>query len=317
MILFSPSLLTLIILEAILLILGFVALLASVRIALDFNPLKTTAYQYSLNKKSYLVATIIMFILALKIPLFFFFVWALDATSLLLSGAMCAAGVVGATKWGSWMFFVKILTLFSLCAWIILHRLDLKRVDYKYTKIKFFLFQGLFFLLSVEFLLQLAHFSEIPIDSPVVCCSVLFDQSTSMGNTFSQTILLGLFCATFIFLAISWYLKHAWLFFIASFTWFFISILSLIQFFSPYIYELPTHKCPFCILQPEYFYIGYLIYALMFLGGIGAIGALINNLAKEKNSQMWYNFGFTCNTLLFLVLISFPLKYYLQNGVWL
>lgn len=99
MILLSPSVLTLIIAEGILLILSFIALLASLRIGVDFNPTKTTTYQYELNKKSYLVSTIIMFVLILKLPLFFFFIWGLDNTALLVPGAMCAAGIVGATPW--------------------------------------------------------------------------------------------------------------------------------------------------------------------------------------------------------------------------
>lgn len=54
MILLSPSVLTLIIAEGILLILSFIALLASLRIGVDFNPTKTTTYQYELNKKAIL-----------------------------------------------------------------------------------------------------------------------------------------------------------------------------------------------------------------------------------------------------------------------
>jgi hypothetical protein len=317
MILLSPAILTLMIAEGVLLILAFIALLASLRIGIDFDPTKTTAYQYELNKKSYLVATIIMFVLLLKLPLFFFFIWGLDATALLVPGAMCAAGIVGATSWGTWMFFIKILTLFLLSGWVLMHRQDLQTTNFAYTKIKFLLYQGLFFVLCVEFLVQLAHYIAMPIDTPVHCCSVLFDQSSSMGAFSSQATLLALFYGLFALLVIVRYLRMAWLFGIFSFLWGAIGVVALIQFFTPYVYELPTHKCPFCILQAEYFYIGYLIYTLMFLGGLGGLGVMVLRALKREVSPLWYNLGLTCNALLLLLLTAYPLSYYLRNGVWL
>jgi hypothetical protein len=54
---------------------------------------------------------------------------------------------------------------------------------------------------------------------------------------------------------------------ILSVTALFISTASLISFISPYIYELPTHHCPFCVLQKEYSYAGYLHYIFL-MGGV-------------------------------------------------
>ena len=52
-----------------------------------------------------------------------------------------------------------------------------------------------------------------------------------------------------------------------------ILILVLIfSFISLYIYELPTHACPFCLLQKEYHYIGYPLYLTLFGGAITGIG---------------------------------------------
>jgi hypothetical protein len=51
-----------------------------------------------------------------------------------------------------------------------------------------------------------------------------------------------------------------------------VSITSLISFISLYYYELPTHHCPFCILQKEYGYVGYLLYFLLFAAGVGGLG---------------------------------------------
>jgi hypothetical protein len=58
---------------------------------------------------------------------------------------------------------------------------------------------------------------------------------------------------------------------------FIISLVSIVSFISLYIYELPTHHCPFCIIMEEYHYLGYLLYILLFgavVSGLG-VGALI------------------------------------------
>jgi len=42
---------------------------------------------------------------------------------------------------------------------------------------------------------------------------------------------------------------------------------------SPYVYELPTHHCPFCLLQREYHWLGYPLYGSLLLGAVAAMGA--------------------------------------------
>jgi hypothetical protein len=54
-------------------------------------------------------------------------------------------------------------------------------------------------------------------------------------------------------------------------------VASIISFISLYFYELPTHHCPFCILQGEYGYVGYPLYVALLGGGVSGIsvGALM------------------------------------------
>jgi uncharacterized membrane-anchored protein YitT (DUF2179 family) len=53
---------------------------------------------------------------------------------------------------------------------------------------------------------------------------------------------------------------------------FLVACVSFISFISLYFYELPTHHCPFCVLQREYGYIGYLLYATLLAGVISGLG---------------------------------------------
>jgi hypothetical protein len=53
---------------------------------------------------------------------------------------------------------------------------------------------------------------------------------------------------------------------------FIVAAASLVSFICLYFYELPSHHCPFCILQKEYGYIGYLLYAALLGGAISGLG---------------------------------------------
>ena len=54
---------------------------------------------------------------------------------------------------------------------------------------------------------------------------------------------------------------------------FIISLVAIVSVISLYIYELPTHHCPFCIIMQEYHYIGYLLYILLFGGVVTGMGS--------------------------------------------
>jgi len=68
-------------------------------------------------------------------------------------------------------------------------------------------------------------------------------------------------------------------------TWSFIfSFVAVISFISLYFYELPTHHCPFCLLQQEYHYIGYFLYLSLFAAGIMGAGAGVIDRFKDRSS---------------------------------
>ncbi len=88
----SPEVLTILILNGLIVIFASISLIFAIKIALYWDIDSTTEYQYRLEKRGYLVSTIIKYILSIKIPLFLFFIWTLDKTSNLITGAMCGLG---------------------------------------------------------------------------------------------------------------------------------------------------------------------------------------------------------------------------------
>jgi hypothetical protein len=90
-----------------------------------------------------------------------------------------------------------------------------------------------------------------------------------------------------------------------------ISIVSLIAIFGTYIYELPTHHCPFCFLQKDYYYIGYLIYITLFIGTFFGLATPFFN----KNN--YYKISIIFIIFYTLIVTAYPVIYYFRNGVWL
>ena len=122
----TPEVLTIFILNAIFAIFATIAFVLSVKIVLKWDINATTQTQYTLEKYSYLSATIIKYISAIKVPLFLFFIFTLDKISAVLTGAMCGAGVVDATEYGNYLFILKVINLYLFAYWIVLHNEDIK-----------------------------------------------------------------------------------------------------------------------------------------------------------------------------------------------
>lgn len=317
---FMPEVLTILILNVIFTVFAVIAFVLSVKIFLKSDLNCTDTSQYKLEKQSFLAATIIKYIFVIKVPLFLFFIFTLDKISNVLTGAMCAAGVVDATAYGTYLLILKIINLYLFAYWLMLHSVDIKEENQPYTKLKFGIFIGVFFFFISELILEGLMFSTIDIDKMVSCCGTLYSSSASsyMSNIFliDTPVLLALFYSNFLLILIFYFLKYRYLFAIANLIFIVISIMSLIAFFGTYIYELPTHHCPFCFLQKDYYYVGYAIYALLFGGTFyGLAIGFIDSKYKERTRN--YNISIFFTSLYVLLLSLYPVIYFVKNGVWL
>jgi hypothetical protein len=78
--------------------------------------------------------------------------------------------------------------------------------------------------------------------------------------------------------------KGGYLFASLSGITFVVSIISMISFISLYFYAMPSHHCPFCILQKEYSYVGYPLYVLLLSGTVTGIGVGLLQPFRKKES---------------------------------
>ncbi|OHE07818.1 MAG: hypothetical protein A2513_07930 [Sulfurimonas sp. RIFOXYD12_FULL_33_39] len=314
--LLTPEVLTILILNLIFTLFALIAFVLAIKIYINWNINSTSQIQYSLEKQSFLASTIIKYIFAIKVPLFLFFIFALDKISNVLTGAMCAAGVVDATKYGTYLIILKIVNIYLFAYWLKLHAEDIKDKNQPYTKLKFGFFIVLFFLFISEVVLETVMFNSIEIDKMVSCCGSIYSSSanSTISGLFSldTTTILTLFYTNYLLIAIFYFLKKRYVFAVLNILFIIIALISLITFFGTYIYELPSHHCPFCFLQYDYYYVGYIIYLLLFAG---TFYGLVVGLVKETKKN--YTLSLLFNSLYVILLTSFVLAYYIKNGVWL
>ena len=306
--------------ESILFLMLTLAMAGNVTLLAKWNFGSFSEEQYHLERRAYLVMTILLFAFAVKFVLLLYFVFTIDSLAVLVPGAMCAAGVISANSYGMPLLFIKLLILFAVMLWMTINSYDLKAKDYPLFGAKSWLFVLIFALSAIEIWLDYTYFMHIDLLKPVSCCSTLYGQMEGANplpfglNTYTMLVLF--YVLYFLDIAASM-MKQNILALLANLLFVVIAYYSVVYFFGTYVYELPTHKCPFCMLQKEYYYVGYLIWGTLFTGVfLGLISAVMKlwlgvEMKKERRASM------VLLSIFVLVCTAYVAVYYLRNGVFL
>jgi hypothetical protein len=237
--------------------------------------------QLELERRTHLISTVMSYALGLQLLSLFLFVYTADTLSPLFVGAMCAAGSLKVNGFGYPAVILKIVNFLLAGVWLVVNYTDNKAYDYPLIKTKYGLLLFTTPFLVAEAIVQGKYLLGLKPDIITSCCGTLFTADAknvmaeliALPRTLSQTAFYSSVTVT-IALGLYFYLKGkgAYLFSISSLVLFPVSIVALISFISIYLYELPTHHCPFCILQAEYGYVGYGIYVMLLVGTISGVG---------------------------------------------
>ncbi len=276
--------------------------------------------QYTLEKRDYFVSLILYFALSSKVVLLPFFINLLNSLSEKLPGAMCAAGVVSANEYGQILLILKVVIIFVSGTWLILNAKDKLEVNLPYIKSRYYLYLILFFLIILELVVEYLYFTNISTEEVVLCCSAIYGaNSGGLTLPFGLDIfgILYLFYATWVLLFLTYIKKYLLINTLANILYLVLSFYALTYFFSTYVYELPTHKCPYCLFQKEYHYVGYLLWGSLIGGSFYAIaGLVVSRLTRFKTDYLYRN-SLVLDTIFILVCTLYVVAYYLKNGVFL
>ena len=237
--------------------------------------------QLALERRTYLISTILSYVFLFEIGSLFLFIYTADSLHSLFVGAMCAAGALYVDPYGYPTFLLKILNVILAGLWLIVNAVDNQAYDYPLIRKKYALLLILAPLILAESVVQTLYFTQMKADVITSCCGSLF---SSEGSGVSSDIAavpakaaMGAFYLVFALTLLSgavYWKRGKWggLFSFMSGLFFLVACVSFISFISLYFYELPTHHCPFCVLQREYGYIGYLLYATLLAGVVSGLG---------------------------------------------
>ncbi|MFT7823509.1 MAG: hypothetical protein ABXS92_01985 [Sulfurimonas sp.] len=319
-ILLSSEVIVYLLAEVLLYLLLLVASIVTVNILKKWDFDQFTPSQFALENRTYLVMSIIFFVLLLKVLLLPYFVYTIDTLSLLVPGAMCAAGVIDANEYGNPLLALKIVILFLSGLWLFINHVDLEAKRYPYIRLKSWLYLLVFLFLSAEMVLDVLYFIHIDTVNPVSCCSVIFGISGGSNRIpfgLDTTKLLVLFYLLYLLLLFTVYSKSFGLRVGIALSFLWSAYYSMVYFFGTYIYELPTHQCPFCMLQKEYYFVGYLLWGLLLLGiflsVLSAIAQTFFDRVSKEMNRIWVGLL----TLFVLICSGYVGVYYFKNGVFL
>ncbi len=323
------------------LFLGVYAVTCGIRVLRFWNYGADTPLQIRLESETWLSSALMQYALVFQLLSLLLLVLAADSFSSILVGAMCATGAFLANSYGLPSLVTKIVLVFFCGYWLLLHRLDLQSETYPLVRVKNIYLLVLVPLLLLDGGIQSAYLYLLEPDVITSCCGVVFRSADSDGfnlfDPFATPVLLGIFYGVAavllligIFLHIqmkksgSWHGGYALYLYSSLWTAFFVLALwAITVVFSSYIYAMPSHRCPFDILQPEYGYVGYPIYFVLFLASFFGGGCGVAQLVHEYSGLAgpvlrFQRFALKVSLFLLLLFLVFtayaPLTYLLGGG---
>ncbi len=274
-------------LSLVVLVLTAIAARTAVKVLRYWDPESDGNRQISLENETWLSSTLVQYAMGFQVLSLLLFVLAADNFSHVISGAMCATGALTANQYGMPTLMIKLLGAFLYGFWIVLHLFDISSERYPLLKTKYIALVCLLPLMAVDVASQTLYLANLKPDIITSCCAVVFGEGNDnagnlLGTALPQRTLLIVFYGAALTLATLGHFLFRklnrlllWLNGVVWFVFIGLSFVAITTCFSSYIYSMPYHHCPFCILKPEYGYIGLLIYGTMLPAAFFGISAAL------------------------------------------
>jgi hypothetical protein len=302
--------------------------LLGIRIARRWNPDGAEAEQLSLERRAWLVAVLVRWAIVFEALSLLLFIYTVDVIHPLFVGAMCATGTLNANPIGWHLIWIKLLLFLLGSLWMVTNHLDLQRPEAPLTRLKYIALLPLLPLVAADLVLMLMYFAGLEPEIITSCCGALFSSggeglASELVALPMRPMIITFYLASILFallLVICRLLSGWWwrtLLALCALGFGLVSLASVVSFISVYYYRLPSHHCPFDLLQGHYHFIGYPLYLCLF-------GALLCGLVPQlllllKRGQIpaalitrlerrWINAGIVLLAVM-LVLVSWPLLF--------
>ncbi len=293
----------------------------------------TSEGQLALERRAELVATLVQVALLVALGGLALTVLAADRSAQSIRGAMCAFGVFESTGVGFWPVATSALSALACALWLVLHRLDLRLEQPTLTRTKLVALN----VVTPLVVLDLATFStfaaQLDFDVIASCCSVSLDAGGPRRSgvdagpgfaLFASALAFGIGAATLLFVNArrpSRVLSIVGA--LASLPAAALSLGATLLYVAPHAYELPHHRCPFCLLHAHVGGIGWPLFGALFVAtalglGTGLVAALRHRTTEAAQVDdalgalgRWGAFGW----LVVVITLAFPVaSYWVRTG---
>ncbi len=318
-----PGILALLLGSAITLVMCLQAARLGLEVLAHWDPTRSDERQLMLERKTDLISTLMSYALGFQIVAGLLYLYTLEDLHRLFIGAMCATGTLNANEIGWMVLLLKIVLFFGAAFWVHFNQLDLRTEDTPLMRAKFRTLLALVPLLGLDLYLQVAYFSGLNPEIITSCCGSLFRlgntgvASDLAGQPPGQTMVVFFSLATVQLVLIGFCLRKRtaigrYLLFVSTAFFFLATLVAVVSFISPYIYQMPTHHCPFDMLQHHYNYIGYPFYIALFTGvffgllpGLSLPGVRIASLRPviERFEHRWLWISLVAHLIVLLIVL--------------
>jgi len=281
--------------------------------------------QLRLERETSLASTLARYSLGFLFVSALLFLFTADDIHELFVGAMCATGSLNANPVGWTALAVKMVVLFLAPIWIAFDSLDRRSGIFPITKAKYAGLLLLTPLVALDLMLMILYFTGLDPEIITSCCGALFSESGStlaseVAGLPAQPMLVAfytcgaLFVATGLWCLVSLSAPLRYLLTGLSLVILAVSLASIVSFLSLYIYELPTHHCPFDMLQKQHSFIGYPIYLALFAAVFfGSLPGLMHPLVRVPaltdliaEAEVWWLIAGVVSMIVFVSVASWP-----------
>lgn len=248
--------------------------------------------QLELERRTYLVSTLVGYALMMELGTLVLYVYTAEDLHGLFVGAMCAAGTLNVGQFGYATLGIKLGSFLACSMWLVLNYLDAQAPDYPLTKIKYALMLLIAPLVLAEAVLGAMYLLGLKADVITSCCGTLF--SSAQGEVEATPHAAAALDAWVALANVLYIASTLWYILVTKRGWWALGLGAMAAtaaglwgatyIISPYLYELPTHNCPFCMLKAEYHYIGYALYAALLGAGAAGLGAAVAGAVRDVGS---------------------------------
>ncbi|MBI5015028.1 MAG: hypothetical protein HZB55_05995 [Deltaproteobacteria bacterium] len=239
--------------------------------------------QLALERKTYLITTVLFWAFLFQLGSLFLFVYVADDLSKLFVGAMCAAGSLALNRWGYAALLVKVFNFLLAGVWLVVNHADNRSPAYPLVRPKYLLLLLLTPSMLAEAALQGLYFLSLKPNVITSCCGSLFSEGgrglPALLSSFPRPAMEASFGVAMLltFALGGWFLARGSraagsLFSLSGAATLAVSVAAFLSYQCLYFYELPTHHCPFCVFQAGYWYVGYPLYLSLLAGAVPALG---------------------------------------------